>query len=223
MNDDTTGVAIVGGLALAGLLWAVSIAGGDAAARPARRRRRGALPRTWDPLFDRYRARIPLAYMRALTARESNFDPNDTDGGAWGLMQVTPTVLRAYNQRYGTSLQRTDLLDPDVNVRLASDTLNRIVAAYARNHPRTLAEDWSDRRYVELVTAGWNAGWSQARGLQRVAAWLEARALPVTVDHVHAHAHAAGAAKWLAMPQRLRWWKSVASLYLDELARERVA
>lgn len=161
--------------------------------------------------------------MRALAARESDFDTSDTTGGAWGLMQVVPVVLRSFNQRHGTSIKRAELLDAETNVRIASWTLQTIVADYARKHPATLAESWQERRYVELVTAGWNAGWSQSRGLQRVASWLEARSMPVTVDTVHAHAAEAGAVKWLSMSTRLRWWKSVAALYFAELEREAVA
>ena len=238
MARTTNSLAIAGLAGLAGLAgWlyirsrngtAPDVAEPAPALPPAKRRR--GLTRQFDATFERYRDRIPLAYMRALASRESSFDPSDTEGAAWGLMQVTPVVLRSWNKRTGENVKRGQLLDPDTNVKIAADTLNRIVRAYNANHPAVLGEDWNSRRYVELVTAGWNAGWSQAAGVQRVVTYLQQKtrrmrgdAPSITVDEVQKNAAAAGAVRWLAMPDRLRWWKSVAELYFAQVDRTPVA
>ena len=95
--------------------------------------------------------------LRALADRESSMNPRSNQGAGWGLLQVIEVVRTDYNQRHGTSYQRTDLLDPVANVTIASDLLRRIIASYARFHPsvRNLQEDWSNPRFVELVTFGW--------------------------------------------------------------------
>ena len=50
---------------------------------------------------------IPVPYLRALAKRESNNNPREQKGPAWGLLQVGVSpkagdVLKGYNKRYGT-------------------------------------------------------------------------------------------------------------------------
>ena len=127
--------------------------------------------------------------MRALSKRESNQDPGDTRGPAWGLMQVVEVVRNSWNKRKpGEALSRPDLLDPVTNVRVASDLLNRIVIAYGKHPDKNMQEDWSNPAFVQLVTAGWNSGYSESGGVGRVARYLEANQIPVTHDNVFRYA-----------------------------------
>ena len=179
------------------------------------------LPRRFDTVFDRYRGSIPIEYLRALVARESSFNASARTASAIGLMQIIPVVLDDYNKRHGTAYQREHLVDPSINVAIGCELLRLIIAGYRRYHPRVpnLQENWDNPRFAELLVLGWNAGFSEAGGVGRVARYLEARGtFDITIDRVHEHARAAGASKHLSNPAKVRWCKSVVALYLRERA-----
>jgi hypothetical protein len=149
--------------------------------------------------------------------------PNETSGPAWGLMQVVEVVRRDFNKAHGTSYARSDLLKPEINVSIATWLLNLIIRSYERNHPDVpnLRADWDNPRFVELLTFGWNSGWSESRGLGRVARYLEQRGRrDITAELVHQHASAAGGVRFLSERARMRWSKSVARYYLSERLHE---
>ncbi len=180
-------------------------------------------PRTFDQVFAAYGHGIPVPYLRALALRESNLNPRLASGPAWGLLQVIEVVRQDYNQRTGATFTRKDLLDPAVNVTIAASALATIVESYARNHPRivNLQANWNNPRFVELLTFGWNAGWSERGGVGRVAHYLEARGtLDQTIDAIYFASQAAGASAHLANPLKVAWSKSVAAQYGRELASE---
>lgn len=183
-----------------------------------------ALPRRFDRVFDRYRGSIPIEYLRALVARESSFNHLALTGSAIGLMQIVPVVRDDYNKRHGTPYQPEHLYDPSINVAIGCELLRIIIASYRKNHPRipNLQANWDNPRFAELLVFGWNAGYSEAGGVGRVARYLERLGMvDVTIDVVHEHARAAGASKHLANPAKVRWCKSVVALYLRERATSR--
>lgn len=180
--------------------------------------------RRFDPVFERYRGTLPIEYVRALVERESNGHPLTQTGSALGLMQIVPVVLVDYNKRHGTLYQREHLYDPSINVAIGCELLRLIVNSYARNHSRirNLQADWNNPRFVELLTFGWNAGYSEAGGVGRVARYLEGvGAADMTIDQVSAHARLAGASKHLSNPAKVAWCKGVVALYLRERALAR--
>jgi len=182
--------------------------------------------RRFDPLFERYRGNIPIEYVRALVERESSGNPSVRTGSAIGLMQIVPVVLTDYNKRHGSKYASEHLVDPAINVAIGCELLRLIADSYRRNHPRiaTLQPDWSNPRYAELVTFGWNAGFSEAGGVGRVARYLEGLgAVEITIDQVAAHAKAAGASKHLSNPAKVAWCKSVVALYQRERHLARLA
>ena len=66
---------------------------------------------------------------------------------------------------------------------------------------------------------GWNAGYSEAGGLGRVARYLEGLgAVDIDIDQVSVHARLAGASKHLSNPAKVAWSKGVAALYRRERA-----
>jgi hypothetical protein len=90
--------------------------------------------------------------------------------------------------------------------------LKSVINVYRRY--RSLAPDWSSRRWVELLTLGWNAGHNAVASL---AAQMETSGIPIeriTVDSVSELARATGRAPYVADPARVSWAKSVASLFL---------
>ncbi|MGE3761838.1 MAG: transglycosylase SLT domain-containing protein [Kofleriaceae bacterium] len=182
--------------------------------------------RRFDPVFDRYRGALPIEYVRALVERESNGLPAVRAGNAIGLMQIVPVVLTDYNKRHGTTYRGEHLTDPATNVAIGCELLHLIVESYRKHHPRirTLQPDWDNLRFVELLTVGWNAGYSEAGGVGRVARYLEdLGAVDITIDQVSAHARLAGATKHLSNPKKIAWCKSVASLYQRERALQKHA
>jgi soluble lytic murein transglycosylase-like protein len=177
---------------------------------------RVALSTQFDPLFRRYGGSIPVAYLRALAYRESGLNPRANAGqnAAQGLLQIVGVARDSYNQRHGTHYTRDDTLDPEVNVQIGADLLQRIIAGYRKHPAQNLHEDWSNPAFVQLLTAGWNAGYSDGGGVGKVARYLEQRAIPVTPATVYQHAGAAGAVSTLSSSARAGWHKSVADLYL---------
>ena len=176
-----------------------------------------ALTTQYDPLFARYHGRLPVAFLRALAQRESSMRPDlampGGSGAARGLLQVVGVVRDDYNQRNGTRYTADDLFDPDVNVKIAAGLINQIVAAYAKHPSPNLRENWANPEFVKLLVMGWNAGFSEAGGVGKVAAMLEREGTPVTHASVAANAARAGAASYLAQPDRVAWHRSVADLY----------
>lgn len=182
--------------------------------------------RRFDPVFDRYRGDLPIEYVRALVERESDGQPKARTGSAIGLMQIVPVVLADYNKRHGTTYGSEHLTDPAINVAIGCELLRLIVASYRRHHPRiaSLQADWNNPRFVELLTLGWNAGYSEAGGVGRVARYLERLgAVDIDIDQVSAHAKHAGATKHLSNPAKVAWCKGVVALYQRERALARAA
>jgi hypothetical protein len=179
----------------------------------------GELSRRFDPVFDRYRGSIPIEYLRALVERESGTNPHARTSQARGLMQIVPVVLDDYNKRHGTNYQSEHLFDPMINVAIGCELLRLILDSYRRNHPHVpnLQADWTNPRFVELLTFGWNAGFSEAGGVGRVVGYLERHGITdVTIDLVHRTAGASGASSHLSNAAKVRWCKSVAALYQRE-------
>lgn len=176
-----------------------------------------ALARTASSPFEGHFARhggaIPQAYLRSLAYRESGFRPDivHPTSRATGLFQITAPALTGFNQKKGSALQLAHLVDPELNTRVAVHHLGDVINVYRRH--RSLQPDWTSRRWVELLTLGWNAGHN---ALARIVARMEASNIPperITVDSVSQVARGLGAAKYVADPARVAWAKSVASLF----------
>jgi len=175
----------------------------------------------YDPVFVKYAGSIPVAYLRALAYRESGLKPHATTNAsnpnaARGLLQVVGVVREDYNRVHGTHYQPDDLWDTDINVKIAVDALHRIMAAIGRHPSANLHPDWNNPEFVKLLTAAWNAGFSDSGGVGKVASYLEARGMPVTHDAVIANASAAGAVSYVGNAQRAAWHRSVAELYFKQ-------
>ena len=65
-----------------------------------------ALSRMFDPLFREHGHGLPITYLRALAKRESNMNPLEATGPAWGLLQVTEVVRNDFNARNRTRYAR---------------------------------------------------------------------------------------------------------------------
>lgn len=158
-----------------------------------------------------------MAYLRALASRESDMKPGlampGSSNAARGILQVVGVVREDYNRRFGTNYTPDDLFDPDINVKIAANLINQIAAGYEKHPDRNLKTNWDNPEFVKLLTAGWNAGFSEAAGVGRVARYLEERKLSVTHDAVIDNAAAAGAVSYLQRDDRRMWHRSVADLY----------
>ena len=177
--------------------------------------------RRFDRIFDMYRESIPIEYLRALSQRESGMNPEEAKGPAWGLMQIVEVVRKDYNERSGTKYTRQDLLDPAINVAICCWVLRFIITAYQKHHADipNMRADWGNPRFVELLTFGWNAGFSSSGGVIKVVRYLAKRGhTDVTMDLVHKHARAAGASRHLSNVKKVRWCRSVVRLYEQERA-----
>lgn len=194
---------------------------------------RDDVTRKFDPLFAKHAGILPVPFLRALAKRESNMNPKESKASFWGILQVgwrgKNSVLKGYNDRFGTHFTKEDLLNPDINIMIASDLINRIAKAYgklAKENPilmRNMIPNFQNKEFVKLLLAGWNSGYSLGGGVQRVARYLAKRGIPVTHDSVFANALNAGATKFLqaSVPGKAgeharlkqRWQRGVAALY----------
>ena len=176
-----------------------------------------ALSKAFDPMFRRWGGSIPVPFLRALSKRESNQNPAAGGGSYFGLFQVGyKNVLPSYNSRHGTSYTPQDLFKPDVNTKIISEFLGRIVDSYKRHPSPNMKENWSNREFIKLLVAGHNSGYSEAGGVGRVARFLEERSIPVTHDNVFTYAATAGATKHLSNIKKRNWQRSVSDLYFAQ-------
>lgn len=193
-----------------------------------------AIPATYDAVFNAQRGFIPLAFLRALAYSESGMDPlqdmankPNAHSSAVGLFQVMNSVLSDWNLRHPEEpYTREQLKEPWINTKIAVALLERIIKSYTANHRSTLLMDWRDPRWVALLVAGYNAGYSEAGGVGRIVRKMEAGGLPkerVTVEGVQQiaaelrKADPKDSARFLADPNRLAYWKLVTQRYLDDL------
>lgn len=181
-------------------------------------------PRPLLALFQRYAPDgVPETYLLALASRESSLDPTlvNPKSRATGLFQITDTVLRDYNAKRGTSFKLDDLRTPELATAIATWHIGRIVKLLAK-HPAT-RPDFTSRRFVEILTFGWNAGQNGVAGLVGA---LEAQGVPnerVTIDALRDAAEAAGRGPYLTDQNRVAWAKSVAALFLGDRQRTLLA
>jgi len=173
----------------------------------------------FDSIFLEEGRGVPVPFLRALARRESNMNPKEQKGPAWGLMQVgiSPAagdVLKSYNKRRGTSYTPQDMLNPILNVRVASDLLARIVRLY---EALGLVQDWENANYVGLVVAGWNSGYSQKAGTARAIKAIKARGESLTLDAVYREAERdPEITRHLRNPKKQKWQRSVVASFFDE-------
>ena len=187
--------------------------------------------REFDEIFAKYGKGLPVAFLRALAKNESGFDPNSDMGkgkapnAAKGILQVMGGVREDFNLRMGTSFNSQDLFDPIICTRIASAALTRFIFSYARNHPDSLGTDWTDRRWVELVVFGWNAGYSEKGGVGKAVYILEKNGIrgpKVTIDAVHevALANPDKISANLRRADKVAWSKGVARDFFVQRAQD---
>lgn len=176
------------------------------------------LTNRFDSIYEKEGHGIPVSFLRTLAKRESASNPSEASGPAWGLLQVgidrrAGNVLKSYNKRFGTSYTKSDMLNPTLNVRVATDLLSRIVKLYKREGIKT---DWRNGNFVGLVVAGWNSGYSIKTGVVGVVRYLRGRRLPVTLENVYKYAKAAGMTRHLSNEKKQKWHRGVVRSYFDE-------
>ena len=172
----------------------------------------------YDSLFRNHCSSIPVPFLRALAKNESDFNIEETDGPAWGLLQVVESVREGYNKRFKTAYTREDLLQPVVNAKIACELITRISNTLVKNHPGIMpVKNWRDPDFVSIVLFGWNAGYSEAAGVGYVLGNMTKRA---TIDSVLETAkRLPKASRFLKMDEKVRWCKKVTSDYFTQITR----
>lgn len=180
-------------------------------------------PTRFDSLFRRHCQSIPTAYLRSLAKHESDFNPLEASGPAHGLLQVVEVVRDGFNERFGTSFSRTDLLNPEINVKIACELIARIATALPANHPRAIPNpSFRDPRFVGLVTMAWNAGFSEAAGMGFVLGEMTRAGFApqdIHIDSVHRFALGLpeGKGTFMKIPQRLEFARRVVRDYMRQI------
>ena len=232
-NQDTNEGLLwaLAGVGVAGLVWGIT-GGVDPAQGPnsteTGRRTRDCTCRRYVHLFREFGRPlgIPTAYLQALACRESRCNPNDREGPAWGLMQITPIVQQSERRLDGKPgiYRRDELFDPRISVYLCTRTLGRAMRVLSS---LGFPPDWTNPKWVSLLTAGWNAGYSRKAGVGLVLTYLlqrNRRRETIDSDVIHRYAERAGATPHLwQVPGRPLWWRSVVRLYFTLIQQEQIA
>lgn len=178
--------------------------------------------RSFDRIFLEEGRGLPLSFLRALAYRESRNNPKQATGPAWGLLQVgiskgAGNVLKSYNQRFKTTYTKHDMLDPRINVRVASELLARIVKMLIREG---LEPNWQNGNWIGVLTAAWNAGYSYKAGVLKVVRWLKKEGIPITLSAVYHNVKAAGGGrgfvKRMNQQKRRKWHRAVVASTFKE-------
>jgi len=129
------------------------------------------------------RHNLPVAFLRAVVWRESDFDPRAVGtSGERGLMQVTPGAAHDWAQATRhRSFQDTDLFDPRTNLAAGSWYLSRAMKRWTN----------ADRPEV-FALAEYNAGitharrWAKQNETLRASDFLQAIDYPTTRAYIRA-------------------------------------
>lgn len=106
---------------------------------------------------------LDAAYLYAITRQESAFMEDVVSPvGARGLMQLMPGTASDVARNLGTSVSRTDLFEPTINIRLGSEYLAQMVESFDGNRI--------------IATAAYNAG------PNRVRQWLRSQEKTLPAD-----------------------------------------
>jgi hypothetical protein len=186
-------------------------------------------PTKLDTIYREECSGIPVEYLQALAHQESRTNPGETKGACWGLLQVCPTVLKSYNERFDTSYRMgVEMLEARLNVRVACELISRIPRFYVSQHPKAFPGgfSWSNRRHVDLLTMGWNAGWSESRGVAGAIGTLLSWGYGPEQVTVSAISRASQAGRFpsaftakLGQEDVVPWVRRVSALYFQALRR----
>ena len=172
----------------------------------------------FDQYFVQWHAAIPVEYLRVLSWYESSHKEHNREGAAWGLLEVTPVVMADFNKRYSTSYTMNDVAeDVSLNVRMACETLRRVIKVYGLTEISALKESWGNWNWLVLLTMGWNSGYSTQGGLAKVAKYLMVKGIPIVPENIRKYAVEAGGSKWLA-ERETTWARKVATHYFIEVS-----
>lgn len=179
--------------------------------------------RRFDSIFLQHASIVPLPYCRALSWMESSMDETNTKGGAWGLMEITNTVVRSYNKGMGTKYKRRNVLDPVINVKMFAYSANTIRKVFARYPNVNLKWNWDNPRFVELFTTSWNSG---IGAVDRMVKYLNRHGKSVNIDNVFAYRDAARKAgslsktQWEVLAKRKKSWQVQVPILYYRIAEE---
>lgn len=171
-----------------------------------------------ESIFEELADGLPPDFLRALAYRESGLNPTrvNPSSRATGLFQITAPVLKDFNRANATNYQLEALTEPVLATKVAVFHIHRIVALW--KPVPALAADFSDRRFIELLVLGWNAGPS---AVLKVAKRLSEIGVPperITAASVNEAAAKMSPGSWIARPERLGFARLVATTYADTRA-----
>jgi hypothetical protein len=191
------------------------------------------LPTKFDGVFLKQAPEFPIAFSRSIGWQESRLNPladrGDPADKHVGLMQVGAENWTDYNDRHGTSWDRSDMFTAARNVAVWNDSMKsnaRVLARFGFRLPLT-----PDRvEFARLLVATWNSG---SGAVSTVLEYLERNDLPLTHANVYQYAQrAAPAGDWRpgttwkkryaflfdrsAGHDKYTWQRNVVSLYREQ-------
>lgn len=147
----------------------------------------------FDAIYERHAPGVPVEYLRALAAFESNSNPASTPThDHWGLLQVGRKPLADYNAAKGTHHSLVDVLNPTLNVKIWFEYYQRTGVVFDRLVTElgvrgvNFQRDWKNPEYALMVTAAWNSG----IGAVQKAARMKPRILAPTSEFIKPVTHA---------------------------------
>lgn len=119
----------------------------------------------FDEVYDAHAPGVPVVYLRALAAFESNSNPKSKPSHRhWGLLQVGKKALAGFNKSKGTRFKLKDVLNPVLNVRIWFHRYKMYLRVFRRireligKRGVNFVEDWANKQFALMVTTAWNTG-----------------------------------------------------------------
>ncbi len=178
-----------------------------------------AIPTKFDTIFNKFRGKIPISFLRSLSYLKSSMNTNRSIQNSAGLFMISLPVLKAYDKAFPNQSpegghKATDLSDPILNTKIALWIINRIVKYYAKNYPKTLSENWNDATYISLIVHGFNTGYTEPKGIGAAIKKIENEApKKMTIDNVATISKALGLNKSKYDERKINFAKNVANVY----------
>ena len=125
------------------------------------------------------------------------------------LFGLSEAVLASY--------PNAKLSDIDFNTKVACGLLQKIVAYFAANYPKTMFEQWNNPSYVALVVHGYDAGYTEPKGLGQAIKKFNDNPSKLNIDTVGQMAKQLGLADTMSNATWINYAKDVANRHMAQM------
>ena len=152
----------------------------------------------FEATVEKYRGNLPKSFIMALASK----------GKKENLFGLSEAVLASYP---GAKLE-----DVDFNTKVACTLLQKIVAYFAANYPKTMFEQWNNQNYVALIVHGYNVGYAEPKGLGQAIKKFNDTPAKMSIDTVGQMAKQLGLSENMSNTKWIAYAKDVAARHIAQ-------